>query len=290
MNARELLAQSQINRPEQTRLAEEAELLALRPVQFTPTANTADGVVGKTTNGGQLTVFNGAQNFDPTLSESYQLNLSPGRATLVANSKAEPTTEQSSIVNAIVATASPTAEDPGQRDQLWLNVNQDVTDGIRLAEAWVFVQQLGAWHLISGQSTAAPTTLLGAGPPSAFTFGSTDEGDDYNTPLTGQAFVNTRVGRTYYWTGAAWLAQGNKTFDLVASTYPDFRDIEPGDTFWFRNDNGCDIIGIARGDGIDVADYDVSNPSCSTSPPQNIGGCFNSWGWDGNKMACLGSI
>ena len=153
MNARELLTQAQIDRSEQTRLAEEFERGNGRTItQFQPTANTADGVVGKTANGGQLTVFNGAQNFDPSLGESYQLQITSGRASLVANSKAQETTLDTTIVNAIVATRSPTTDDPGQRGQLWLNVNQPVEGGIRVAETWAFVSQLGAWHRISGDS------------------------------------------------------------------------------------------------------------------------------------------
>lgn len=191
MNARELLATALIDQPERLQLTEEFERQTPPAPQFSPTQNTAEGVVGTTSNGGTLTVANGAQGFTPLLNQSYQLNLSQGQASLVANSKPQQTTQDASIVNAIVATRAPTTNDPGQRDQLWFNVNQPLEGSIRIVETWAFISQLGQWHRISGGG-GGPTILYNPRPPDYDTVDPINNPPPH-APADGDIWVDTSL-------------------------------------------------------------------------------------------------
>ena len=209
VSARELLAQAQIQRPEMNRLAEAAErATGNQVVQFQPTANTRDGVVGATSNGGKLTVFNGAQNFTPeTQGQSYQLQLSSSRATLVANSRPQETTGQANNIQPIIATRPPTAEDAGQRGQLWLEIGPPILSQQQVA-AWIYVAELGAYARLGGggaeeingyidppiQGTAYPIISSATYPSAIASLSITVDGATVTT--ANAADTNVTVGNT----------------------------------------------------------------------------------------------
>ena len=187
-SARDILRQAQLDRPESASLAEESDRAASAQVlEATPKANTADGVIVSTTNGGELTVFNGAQGVTPELNgQSYQVQLSGGSARLVVNSKAATVGSTTQQPTDIVATRPPAATDAGQPGQLWLDISPEPSGGVPYAIAYAYIRQLGAYALISAAATAIQS---GNGPPSTEFTG---------TPADQNRYYDRDVNR--YWT------------------------------------------------------------------------------------------
>ena len=149
-SALELIRAAQIERPDATALAEARERQTPPSTQIKVVSVGANGITGTTTNGGELTVFSGAQNFTPRAGDILPVNFTAGVARAIDNSRPETTVAPSPPSIPIVNTRAPTTDDGTTPYQLWYDISPGISGNIRLAELWALLPQLGAWHKVSG--------------------------------------------------------------------------------------------------------------------------------------------
>lgn len=164
VSARELLAVSQVSRPATADDLEILERQAPASTQIKVVSVGPEGITGTTADGGEITVSSTAQNFTPRAGDILPVNFTPGVARAVDNSRQQPQETAPELPVPIVQSRAPTATDSSVPYQQWLDISPDLVDGVRLAELWMLLPQLGAWHKISGQGGGV-TIRYENGPP-----------------------------------------------------------------------------------------------------------------------------
>ena len=164
----------------------------------------------------------------------------------------------------------------------WLYEQPDqIVGGIVQGTLFMWSPVQGGFVQVGGGGAAVPV-LFGAGKPSLFTFGSIAEGDDYDAPIQGQVFINTRFGinRPYRYVGATWSSQRVMSFN-ASQGVPYRIDLEPNDIIYYQNDDNCWFTAFNHvgPDDWQPLNYEI-DPGCVTmepDPPSGpwVGECKN---------------
>lgn len=230
-SALELIRAAQIERPDATALAEARERQTPPSTQIKVVSVGANGITGTTTNGGELTVFSGAQNFTPRAGDILPVNFTAGVARAIDNSRPETTVAPSPPSIPIVNTRAPTTDDGTTPYQLWYDISPGVVGSDRLAELWALLPQLGAWHKISGQG--GPAFTCSTNPPPGGFAAPIDNTNAVLAPYSeGHQWIHTGIERTWTLcsispTQSKWIGATRNFYQTPNPAYTD--SLVPGD-------------------------------------------------------------
>lgn len=167
-------------------------------------------------------------------------------------------------------------QDFGLPGDMWVHEHPDqIVGGFVQGNLFMRSPVQGGFMQVSGGGAAVPV-LFGVGKPSFFTFGSIAEGDDYDAPVQGQVFINTRFGinRPYRYVGTTWASQRVMSFN-ASEGIPYRIDLEPNDIIYYQNADGCWFTAFNQGSGM-ASDWQPLNyeidPGCTTQEPEPPGG------------------